>query len=402
MINFKLYKRLISCVMANPAYFYYVIFRKDHERLTNQLKSGQMPQKESFFPSKLDLRVTYRCNLSCKMCGQWGETGTYKDYSREKTNKGLKFETLKNIINELTPKGLRFIDIEGGETFLYSDIIDLLALCKEKRLFVKPVTNGSLLTRYAKDIVSLGVDVVVVSIDGPRETHNLIRGASWSYDQALEGIRALREEQKRQNKHMPFVIVSYTMTRYNGADSLIQLVDDLSKESLGDLLSVKVSPIFIPDAAGESYVNLVDKYFGVKEGITSWKGFQEDYSNFEPETKKIVQTLADLKKRNLPFYIETFPRINHDLIPRLYLDYDWTLGRTHCSIPYVEPTIDADGNVYSCNLFTDESLSMGNIYEQPFLDIWHGKMFDQFRQMINDQKNGLLPICNRCCQFVEH
>ena len=402
MINFKLYKRLLSCVMANPSYFYYVIFRKDHERLTNQLKNGQMPQKESFFPSKLDLRVTYRCNLSCKMCGQWGETGTYKDYSREKTNKGLEFETLKDIINELSPKGLRFIDIEGGETFLYSHIIDLLALCKEKRLFVKPVTNGSLLSRYAADIVSLGVDVVVVSIDGARETHNLIRGASWSYDQAIEGIRALREEQKRQNKPLPFVIISYTMTRYNGADSLTQLVDALSGEFLGDLLSVKVSPIFVPDAAGESYTNLVGKYFGVKEGITSWKGFQEDYSNFEPETKKIVQTLATLKKRNLPFYIETFPRINNDLIPRLYLDYDWTLGRTHCSIPYVEPTIDADGNVYSCNLFTDESLSMGNIYEQPFLDIWHGKMFDQFRHMINDQKNGLLPICNRCCQFVEH
>ena len=402
MINFKLYKRLLSCVMANPSYFYYVIFRKDHERLTNQLKNGQMPQKESFFPSKLDLRVTYRCNLSCKMCGQWGETGTYKDYSREKTNKGLEFETLRDIINELSPKGLRFIDIEGGETFLYSHIIDLLALCKEKRLFVKPVTNGSLLSRYAADIVSLGVDVVVVSIDGARETHNLIRGASWSFDQAIEGIRALREEQKRQKKHMPFVIISYTMTRYNGADALTQLVDALSGEFLGDLLSVKVSPIFVPDAAGESYTNLVGKYFGVKEGITSWKGFQEDYSNFEPETKKIVQTLATLKKRNLPFYIETFPRINNDLIPRLYLDYDWTLGRTHCSIPYVEPTIDADGNVYSCNLFTDESLSMGNIYEQPFLDIWHGKMFDQFRHMINDQKNGLLPICNRCCQFVEH
>ena len=402
MINFKLYKRLLSCVMANPSYFYYVIFRKDHERLTNQLKSGQMPQKGSFFPSKLDLRVTYRCNLSCKMCGQWGETGTYKDYSREKTNKGLEFETLKDIINELSPKGLRFIDIEGGETFLYSHIIDLLALCKEKRLFVKPVTNGSLLARYAADIVSLGVDVVVVSIDGARETHNLIRGASWSYDQAIEGIRALREEQKRQNKPLPFVIISYTMTRYNGADSLTQLVDALSGEFLGDLLSVKVSPIFVPNAAGESYTNLVGKYFGVKEGITSWKGFQEDYSNFEPETKKIVQALANVKKRNLPFYIETFPRMTHDLIPRLYLDYDWTLGRTHCSIPYVEPTIDADGNVYSCNLFTDESLSMGNIYEQPFLDIWHGKMFDQFRQMINEQKNGLLPICNRCCQFVEH
>jgi radical SAM protein with 4Fe4S-binding SPASM domain len=294
------------------------------------------------------------------------------------------------------------VDIEGGETFLYPEILDLLALCKERGLFVKPVTNGSKLSRYAADIVALGVDVVVVSIDGERDTHNLIRGASWSYDRAIEGIRALREERKRQKKHLPFVIMSYTMTRYNGADSLNRLVDDLSSESLADVLSVKVSPIFVPKSAGESYMQIVEKHFQVKEGITSWTGFQEDYSNFEPETKKIVQTLIDLKKRKLPFHLETFPRIDIHAIPRLYLDYDWTLGRSHCSIPFVEPTIDADGNVYSCNLFTDESLSMGNIYEKPFLEIWHGTMFEKFRQMIQDQQNGLLPICNRCCQFVEH
>jgi len=402
MMNYRLYKRLLSCIVANPAYFYYVIFRKDHERITNRLKQGDIPEKGSFFPSKLNLRVTYVCNLSCKMCGQWGETGTYKDYSSEKKHTSLKFDTIKEIITQLSSKGLRFVDIEGGETFLYPEILDLLALCKERGLFVKPVTNGSKLSRYAADIVALGVDVVVVSIDGERDTHNLIRGASWSYDRAIEGIRALREERKRQKKHLPFVIMSYTMTRYNGADSLNRLVDDLSSESLADVLSVKVSPIFVPKSAGESYMQIVEKHFQVKEGITSWTGFQEDYSNFEPETKKIVQTLIDLKKRKLPFHLETFPRIDIHAIPRLYLDYDWTLGRSHCSIPFVEPTIDADGNVYSCNLFTDESLSMGNIYEKPFLEIWHGTMFEKFRQMIQDQQNGLLPICNRCCQFVEH
>ena len=74
-MNYRLYKRLLSCIVANPRYFYYVIFRKDHERLTNRLKQGDIPEKGSFFPSKLDLRVTYVCNLSCKMCGQSGGNG---------------------------------------------------------------------------------------------------------------------------------------------------------------------------------------------------------------------------------------------------------------------------------------------------------------------------------------
>ena len=87
-------------------------------------------------------------------------------------------------------------------------------------------------------------------------------------------------------------------------------------------------------------------------------------------------------------------------LPRLYTDYDWNLGRTHCPIAYVEPTIDSDGHVYPCNLFTDEPLAMGNVYATPFLDIWFGERFQAFRRMLASQ-GGLLPICNRCCQLTE-
>jgi radical SAM protein with 4Fe4S-binding SPASM domain len=85
----------------------------------------------------------------------------------------------------------------------------------------------------------------------------------------------------------------------------------------------------------------------------------------------------------------------------MFADYKWNLGRTHCPIPYVEPTIDADGNVFPCDLFTDEPISMGNVYEKPFLEIWFGERYRTFRRMLAEQ-GGLLPICNRCCQLTEY
>jgi len=401
-MRMKLYQRLLSCVIGNPRYFYYVGLWKDHERISRRLKSGDIPANGSFYPSKLDLRITYRCNLRCKMCGQWGLTGTYVRYAPEKKRKRLDLDALASVIRELLPRGLRFVDMEGGETFLHPQILDLLAFLKKNGLIVKPVTNGTLLAHYAKEVVALGLDAIVVSIDGDRSTHNRIRGRSWAFDRALEGIRALREERKRQRKRLPFVQISYTMNRHNGAEGLRGLVRDLSREFLADLLVVKANPIFVPPAAGEAYQRLIQRWFGVTHGICAWEGFKEDYRDFGLQAVQIARSLRDIKKEILPFYVEVVPRIDLAEIQKLYTDYSWTLGRSHCPVPWVEPTIDADGNVYPCNLFTDESLSMGNIHDQPFLDIWNGKLYCRFRSMLNQQYKGLLPICNRCCQFTEH
>ena len=98
--------------------------------------------------------------------------------------------------------------------------------------------------------------------------------------------------------------------------------------------------------------------------------------------------------------MSALPSIDLEQLPRMYTDYAWNLGRTHCSIPYLEPTIEADGNVYPCNLYTDEPMSMGNVNEQPFLDIWFGEKYQAFRKMLHEE-GGLLPICNRCCQLTE-
>jgi radical SAM protein with 4Fe4S-binding SPASM domain len=396
----KLYWHLFRAVMANPRYIYFTWRRDAHAQTARRLAQGHIPQNGMFYPVKLDLRIVYACNLRCKMCAQWGDTGTYSDYSTTKLRQKLELKVIESVVRELTPKGLRYVDMEGGETFLYPQIIELFRMLKSYGVFVKPVTNGTLLKKYARDVIESGVDSIQVSVDGGRETHNVVRQADWAYDRTMEGLQALVEERGRTGKRKPLINISFTMTRHNKSAALRQLCKELAGKGLIDVLVVKASPIWVPEERGQAYNSLVEKHLGAR-GINSWRGFLEDYSDFGAEAHEIADTLRDLKAQDYDFFIAPLPTVPRHDIPRLYTDYRWNLGRTHCPIAYVEPTIDSDGHVYPCNLFTDEPLSMGNVYEKPFLDIWFGERFQAFRRMLASE-GGLLPICNRCCQLTEH
>jgi len=400
MSKVALYWRLFRGVVENPRFYYFILKSSAWEKTARRLACDDLPARGQFYPVKLDLRLVYTCNLRCKMCGQWGDTGTYFDHDRAKLAQGLSGDVIESLVSELTPRGLRYVDMEGGETFLHPEIMEVLRMLKSHGLFVKPVTNGTRLERFARDIVEAGVDAIHVSVDGDRDTHNRVRGFDWAYDKTLDGLRVLMEERRRAGRHTPLVQLSFTMTRHNGPDSLRRLCDDLAGRELIDVISVKASPIWLPREKGEAYQRLVDRYLGVSAGVTSWAGFVEDYRDFGDEARRVADAIRGLRANDYDFFVSALPSIDLEQLPRMYTDYEWNLGRTHCSIPYLEPTVEADGNVYPCNLYTDEPMSMGNVNEQPFLDIWFGEKYQAFRRMLH-QEGGLLPICNRCCQLTE-
>jgi pyruvate-formate lyase-activating enzyme len=273
MRKLALYWRLLGNVLQNPRYHFFVIRRNWYGRVAKQLASGEPPSEGTFYPTKLDLRIVYGCNLRCKMCGQWGDTGSYFNFDALKKQRRLEPQIIESVVKELVPHGLRFVDIEGGETFLYPNIIELFRMLKSYGLFVKPVTNGTLLKKYAKDLVESGVDAVHVSIDGDREFHNHVRQATLAYDRTLEGLAAVIDERRRAGRHTPLVVVNFTLTRHNGAIGLRKLCEELAGKGLLDVLSVKASPIWMPEKQGEEYDRLVERYFGAR-GLTSWRGIR--------------------------------------------------------------------------------------------------------------------------------
>ena len=119
--------------------------------------------------------ITDKCNLSCKHCSVNNITAIVHPYVQ-----------IKNEMQQLYDMGIRILFFCGGETFLWKDgshtLRDLVVEAKEMGfLIVNVVTNGT----FPLDLPE--ADLILLSLDGDRQRHNMIRGNT--YDLIMENIR---------------------------------------------------------------------------------------------------------------------------------------------------------------------------------------------------------------------
>lgn len=119
--------------------------------------------------------LTDKCNLHCRHCSVNNLTAVVHPYRQ-----------IRGEMQTLYDKGCRILFFCGGETFLWSDgektLRDLVVEAKRMGfLIVNVVTNGT----FPIDLPE--ADVILLSLDGDRERHNLIRGDT--YDTILTNIR---------------------------------------------------------------------------------------------------------------------------------------------------------------------------------------------------------------------
>jgi radical SAM protein with 4Fe4S-binding SPASM domain len=117
---------------------------------------------------ELDLHVTNRCNLRCIHCcfdsgrSAMPELGTAK---------------ICEVIGEAVVLGAREIHVTGGEPFLRPDVLEIVAEAIALGARVRVQSNGTLLDRRRLSrLAALGVDELMISIDGPEEINDGIRG----------------------------------------------------------------------------------------------------------------------------------------------------------------------------------------------------------------------------------
>jgi len=340
-------------------------------------------------PLELFLRVTFRCNLRCKMCGQWGDSGRSRAFDNQRLRQALDVRALERLAGELQGGPFPLVNIEGGEALLHREIEAMVTMLRGRGLHVKIVTNGVLLERHAGWLVRQGVAALSVSIDGSAGLHDEIRGVPGTYDKVLAGLRALRDEKRRQRSHLPLVQIATTMTRHNFG-AMERHCDDLGREDLGIAVVMLKHPIFIPEAYVHRHEALVRREYGAE--APSARGFLDDYTGFD--LAPLRHDLERVTARTYPFEVVILPRIPPAESARYY-DYAQRVTPTRCSVPWMSPTIEPDGEVYPCNEFPD--VSMGNINTQGWQEIWHGEPYRRFRKLL---LRGLLPICHRCCQLT--
>ena len=118
--------------------------------------------------------VTDKCNLHCKHCSVNNITAVIHPYAQ-----------IRNEMQILYDMGVRILFFCGGETFMWRDgdktLRDLVIEAKKMGfLIVNVVTNGT----WPIDLPE--ANLILLSLDGDKEHHNIIRGDT--YDKIFENI----------------------------------------------------------------------------------------------------------------------------------------------------------------------------------------------------------------------
>ena len=180
-------------------------------------------------PRLIFWEVTKGCNLRCIHCRATAtELSSLNDLP---TTKAL------NIIKQVSQLSLPILVLSGGEPLFRKDIFELAAYARDCGLRVALATNGTLVSKeVARQIVDAGVRRVSISLDGAdAATHDAFRGIPGAFDQALRGLRNLRECGMS-------VQINMTIARHN-AHQLPQVLDlarGLGADALHTFLLVPV------------------------------------------------------------------------------------------------------------------------------------------------------------------
>ena len=110
-------------------------------------------------PFQMDfiINLTFRCNLRCKMCTQYGEN--FKEHAQEELSikDWLKF---LDEIKEFNPKPK--LILMGGEPFLYKDFETLFETAYNLGIKTHIITNGYFLDKYI-DTLKDGTPNIIIN-----------------------------------------------------------------------------------------------------------------------------------------------------------------------------------------------------------------------------------------------
>ncbi|HXG23024.1 MAG TPA: tungsten cofactor oxidoreductase radical SAM maturase [Chthonomonadales bacterium] len=176
---------------------------------------------------KLYLEPTTACNLECITCIR----NTWAD-----PNQHMSMQTFQRVVESLDglPDLKRVVFTSFGEPFTQPHLLDMVEAMRKRDLAVTIGTNGLLVnSKMAAELVKLGVDRVVFSIDGGTpETYAGVRGAMLA--QVISHIRGLNEAKRQLRSLLPHIGVEFVAMKSNvdELDDLVALAKELNVSRL--------------------------------------------------------------------------------------------------------------------------------------------------------------------------
>jgi MoaA/NifB/PqqE/SkfB family radical SAM enzyme len=344
---------------------------------------------KSGLPESVTLFLTHRCNLKCRMCGQWGREGVTRKQEAQYINSEIRVEEMEKIIDGLSVFRPN-ITLFGGEPLLYREVARVIKHIKEKGMHCLLITNGSMIEESARDIVESGLDELNVSLDGGPELHDGIRGLPGLFERIVKGLEKVQRIKAEMKKRRPLINLQCTITKYNyeHLEQLPAVADRVGADSL-----TFHNLIFLSDKTLEK-----QKEFDSALGCVSadWEGFK-----FEPgiDPKALHDKITKILSVKHKFIVDFYPNFSREALVEYYTksDYAGPDYSSRCISPWVVAYIFPDGEVRPC---LNSSYSYGNVLTDKFSKLWSNEKAVNFRSFL--KKHRIFPVCVRCTELYRY
>ena len=348
------------------------------------------------WPRNVTVRITERCFLRCRMCGQNGDRGRLRGV---KASQRPVFDSrvLERIIAEIGRWPIKpFLKITGGEPFVERELT--LATLKQAYslgLVTKLNTNGILLAdeKIARRVAASGLAYLSVSIDGPPDVHDQIRGRAGAYRAALQGIRNVQRYRLEVAKKPIMILVSAIVSTLN-QDRILDLAC-LMDEAKVDWLNFEFMNFTTPSLSASAH-KVVSDLFGVSE--TPWASFSNpELAAVNPEILAGQIEEVQRSRFSIPISFLDVGDLSAQNIADYFLRPETLLRRGICTIPYTTAFLVPPRQMVYCVDYPFEVCA--DLAESSLAAAWRSGRADSFRRKLagyyREEKTNF-PQCQRC------
>ena len=309
--------------------------------------------KHSSFPVTINMLITNKCNLSCKMCV----------YNNSHLNKkaDVRDELTIYDINKFIHDVKKFnpvIHVGGGEPSIRRDLIDIIGTIKKNKLKCIVCTNGLLLNEsIARKIINLKTDMLIFSLYGISNTHDSITGVAGSFDKTAENLKSILRIRREHTK-----IIASIVPMPENINTLKKLILDLHSYGVD---RIKIEQL--------NFLNSEDS-------------FDASVSAF-----LLNDHLYDFISKSYKDFVLIKPYLNKKQLSKWYLKIP--ARNPKCMFITNSVFINSNGDIMPCQFFPNHPL--GNIKQDSLESVWTSDNYRKFREFISSRKP---TICMRCCK----
>lgn len=302
-------------------------------------------------PLFLQVEPTILCNLECSLC-------INPFLPRARTS--LTIARFQRILDEV-PSTTKISLVGIGESFMNKELWAIIRAARARGIQIGTTSNGTILTeKLLLEIVESDLDWLNFSIDGAtKETYERLRPGA-EFEKMLANVRRIVSALNGRSR--PDLAIWFLASRENVHElpDMVELVRSLGIRSLNT------------------------------QGVHYWG--HPDWHDLATQANAIPNLEAILR--------ETKRRAHRAGIAFAWHNFPDPAAERQCKWPWKGAYITADGFVTPCceNGSDPIRINFGNVFEQPFAEIWNSEKYQAFRRELKS-RNERPAICADCPSY---